>query len=109
MIVSMKSLRSQIRLMAFQEDGKRYVEEHPNITIIEAHYFVNIYPVLAACTQCEDGPVPTAEEFMATEDVDGANTWYMAALEINPEAFPKTLEVPTEEAEESKKKRKRRR
>lgn len=60
------------------------------------------YPVLAACTTCEAGPVPTVEEFLDLPSVV-ANEWYAAVFLLNPEALPSVLGGAPEAVPEEKK------
>lgn len=60
------------------------------------------YPIMAACTTCEAGPLPTVEEFLDLP-VNVCNLWYTTVRELNPEALPEILGgAPGEVSEEKK-------
>lgn len=60
------------------------------------------YPIMAACTTCEAGPVPTVDEFLDLP-TKAANLWYSTVYELNPEALPEILGGAVGGQEEEKK------
>lgn len=60
------------------------------------------YPVIACCTTCQAGPIPTVDEFLDLP-VNVSNEWYLVVHELNPEALPDVLGGAIGEQSEEKK------
>lgn len=102
LFVSEATLRNNLDMLARSEEAESEVSGDTIISLVEAHFRVNIYPKLAAITTAADGgPVPSVDEFLDARDTE-TNEWYLAAVALNPHWFPEAAPAAVE-----KKKRKR--
>jgi len=90
-----------LRMLELSEAASNELTE--TVSVIEAHFRVEVYPKMAACTTTEDGAIPTVEEFLDGSELE-TNDWYLAAAEMNPHWFPGTMT----EAEKKKRRRSKR-
>jgi len=99
-VVHTITLRMSLKATRMSEEAT----EHPVGSEDEQTMRVTFYPVLACCTTCQAGPIPTVDEFFDLPP-KAANAWYDAVLAVNPEALPSALGgvsvVPPEEKKES--------
>ena len=100
LIVSEATLRMNVRMLEMAQAATAQVESNPEISPVEAHFLIEVYPRLAACTTAEDGgPLPTPDEFLDGKDLE-TNEWYVAVGRLSPHWFP-DVSMPEEEGKKN--------
>jgi hypothetical protein len=98
--VSQANWVQSVSLSSMEEDAKKIVEAELTKAFDEKHtltpdelkfqYFrINIYPIIAACTTCEGGELPTAEEAAFQMPNKDLSDWYDLSNKFNPAWFEK--------------------
>lgn len=106
LIVSEATLRMSVRMLEMAQAATAQVESNPEISPVEAHFLIEVYPRLAACTTAEDGePLPTPDEFLDGKDLE-TNEWYVAVGRLSPHWFP-DVSMPEEEVKKKRTRSKR--
>ena len=106
LIVSEATLRMNVRMLEMAQEATAQLESNAEMSVVEAHFRIEVYPRLAACTTAEDGgPLPTPDEFLDGKDLE-TNQWYVAAGQRNPHWFP-DVSMPEEDVKKKRTRSKR--
>lgn len=97
-VVHQMTLRMSLAASRMSEEAAKQTFSDTAEKVMKVYF----YPIMAACTTCEAGPIPTVEEFLDLLN-ESANSWFTAIRELNPEALPETLGGASEEPSEEKK------